>query len=398
MKTKTEHVEPIVIEFSRDKIIQDFLDAQTKHTKDTYGTYMKRVIEFTNQSGKQILADSEEWIKKIFTFQKYLSQKGYSSNYIQSCLGMLRGFFNYYRKPLTLTRHETRKINSRARTTTDYQFSKEEIARMGSVADLKSRYVLYMGKCLGLRAEDFVKITYGMLRRLDLDQEAPIFLTELNTEKENVKAYPFLDLDAISVVRTILENNKDKADSEQAFTSRKQELSLILRSLAKRSNIDGHGSRIRFHCMRKFLITRLSAVASESQWKQIVGKKISEGAYVSQDQLREVYSRVMPSISISSSNGHSKKLEELEDLIQAQTKIIERQRQEIQTLTEATKTNRDATLALIKTEQGKMIEETARVKASLKSESGVPARLDHYTRTTEIDFEKIRKRLEAMLP
>jgi hypothetical protein len=32
---------------------------------------------------------------------------------------------------------------------------------------------------------------------------------------------------------------------------------------------------------------------SESKWKQIVGKKINEGAYVSPESLREDYRRVM---------------------------------------------------------------------------------------------------------
>jgi hypothetical protein len=54
----------------------------------------------------------------------------------------------------------------------------------------------------------------------------------------------------------------------------------------KRNNSYGtiHEKRVRFHCLRKFLIDRLSAYASESQWKQIVGKAIGEGAHVSQEQ------------------------------------------------------------------------------------------------------------------
>ena len=33
----------------------------------------------------------------------------------------------------------------------------------------------------------------------------------------------------------------------------------------------------------------------ESKWKQIVGKKISEGAYINSDSLRQDYAKVMPS-------------------------------------------------------------------------------------------------------
>ncbi len=45
--------------------------------------------------------------------------------------------------------------------------------------------------------------------------------------------------------------------------------------------------------MRKFLCDHLSSFMSESKWKQVVGKQISEGAYVSPDTLREDYARAM---------------------------------------------------------------------------------------------------------
>lgn len=43
--------------------------------------------------------------------------------------------------------------------------------------------------------------------------------------------------------------------------------------------------------MRKFLIDRLASIMSESKWKQIVGKVVSESAYVSEDSLRNDYER-----------------------------------------------------------------------------------------------------------
>jgi hypothetical protein len=76
-----------------------------------------------------------------------------------------------------------------------------------------------------------------------------------------------------------------------------------------------HGKRIRFHCLRKFLIDRLSAYASESQWKQIVGKAIDEGAYVSQDQLRAVFGRAMKDLVINGNGIKIKKLTELENAL-----------------------------------------------------------------------------------
>jgi len=73
--------------------------------------------------------------------------------------------------------------------------------------------------------------------------------------------------------------------------------------------------------LRKFLIDRLSAYAGEGQWKQVCGKAISEGAYVSQDQLRGIFSRTMKDLLING-NGKTKKLMEIESaLIDSQRKI-----------------------------------------------------------------------------
>lgn len=76
-----------------------------------------------------------------------------------------------------------------------------------------------------------------------------------------------------------------------------ENLTVILQTLVEKAGIEIqkgtiHGKRVRFQKnLRKFLIDRLSAYAGESQWKQIVGKAIDEGAYVSQDQLRGVFTR-----------------------------------------------------------------------------------------------------------
>jgi len=85
-------------------------------------------------------------------------------------------------------------------------------------------------------------------------------------------------------------------DSERVLKIRKKELSVILRRLAKKAGIETGNAKIRFHCLRKFLINQLSRYMSESKWKQIVGKKIEESAYVSPNTLREDFKRAMKSI------------------------------------------------------------------------------------------------------
>jgi hypothetical protein len=172
--------------------------------------------------------------------------------------------------------------------------------------------VLLVGASFGLRAEDFAEIRYGHYRALDLNSECPIPLGEIRTRKEKVKSYPFVSSDALMIIKAYLEGNKDKNDNEKVWDERPAQLTTILQTLFKKSGLEAHGKIVRFHNLRKYLIDRLSAVAGESQWKQIVGKKIREGAYVSTDQLREVYSRAMSSIVINSNGNTKKKVSELE--------------------------------------------------------------------------------------
>ena len=62
---------------------------------------------------------------------------------------------------------------------------------------------------------------------------------------------------------------------------------------------------------------------SESKWKQICGKKISEGAYIGTESLREDYLRAMPTIAISTNgNGFKKQLDETKQSIGVLGKLL----------------------------------------------------------------------------
>jgi hypothetical protein len=230
--------------------------------------------------------------------------------------------------PLIFRKHESRKLTEKNRVTSDFLFDREDLAKMALCGNLKERYILIVGKSVGLRASDFLKFTYGQFRSLKLESDAPITIGEIGTLKESVKAYPFLDSDAIPIVKQMLESNKDAKDNDKILNDSEDNLSVVLQTLGKKAGfeVDEHGmvdgKRIRFHCLRKFLIDHLSAFASESQWKQIVGKTISEAAYVSTDQLRNVFSRAMPSILINGNGAKTRKLIELEQaLLESQRKL-----------------------------------------------------------------------------
>ncbi len=84
-------------------------------------------------------------------------------------------------------KHEVKKLTERIRVTHDYLFGREDLTKMVLAGSLKERYVLLMGKSMGLRAGDFVKLTFGQFRCLKLDGEPPIAFGEVGTGKEKLE-------------------------------------------------------------------------------------------------------------------------------------------------------------------------------------------------------------------
>jgi len=311
-----------------DKAIDEFLESQSKtSTFFTYKSHMKQYLEFTKKSGQELLDikrnDKDFQVENtLFTYRKWLLERGKSEKYATTSIGCVRGFYAYYRMSLVFRKQESRKLGESNRSTSDYLFDKDDLAKMALVGNLKERYVLLVGKSVGLRASDFLTFNYGTFRSLKLDNEAPIGLGEIVTTKEKVRAYPFLDSDAIPIIKAWLETHRDAIDTDKILPDTEDNLSIVLQTLAKKAGMEIengaiHGKRVRFHCLRKFLIDRLSAYASESQWKQIVGKSIAEGAYVSQDQLRGVFQRAMKDLLINGNGLKAKKLIELENVLKA---------------------------------------------------------------------------------
>jgi len=303
-----------------DKTLVDFLLSQKTSTRITYRCFLRQLLEFTGMTGQQLLESKKadknfEWERKVIDFKQWMKQKGYSDNSASGAITALRSFFDYYRTPLLFNQNENRKLNGKAkRVTLDYMLTNEDIAKMVFVGNLREKYIVLLGKSFGLRAGDFVTFIYGTFRSINLDNEAPIFVGEFQTQKEGVNAFPFIDSDALPILKAVLDSNKDKPNTEKVIKFQEQELTSTLQNLAVKANINLGGKHLRFHCFRKWLIDRLSSMMSESKWKQIVGKAVSEDAYVSSFELRESFSKAMKMTTVlTNGNGKvSKKVEEME--------------------------------------------------------------------------------------
>lgn len=302
-----------------DKTLIEFLTSQKTSTRHTYKSFFKHILKFTEMTGQQLLESKQAdktftWERRVIEFKQWMKQKGYSDNSANAAINTLRSFFDYYRTPLLFNQNENRKLNGKAqRVTRDFMLTNDDIAKMVLVGNLREKYVVLLGKSFGLRAGDFVSLNYGTFRSINLECEAPIFLGEFQTQKEGVTAYPFIDSDALPILKAVLASNKDKPDDERIITVQEEELSSILQNLAQKANINLGGKHLRFHCFRKYLIDRLSANMSESKWKQIVGKAVSEDAYVSSFELKESYSKAMKLTTVFT-NGNGKVSKQVEEM------------------------------------------------------------------------------------
>jgi integrase len=303
-----------------DSVFLSFLDVY-KEKQATYYNYtaaLRKWVAFSKLNGKESLefkkndkdANTEKLVMK---FRTSLKEQGASDNQAKGCCSAVRSFYANNRVPLCFIEQEKRKMNVVERKTTDYKFSKDDVVKMLVDANLQEQWILLGGISFGLRASDFLALTIGQLRQVKLDEEPPLPFPEVHTMKEKVVANPFVTSDLVPIIKEILTRHSDAKDTDRILSfADEQPLSKTIKSLFKRAKLVSGGATVRFHELRSYLATRLSSVAGESQWKQIIGKAIDEGAYVTTEELREVYKKAMPLIIVT--NGNSKNHIEVEAL------------------------------------------------------------------------------------
>jgi integrase len=278
----------------------DWLNHQKKSTAKVYKSAWRNFEEFTSMTSDQIVEDRKndkefKWERKILEFKQWLLDKGKAPYTATNWAMAVSGFFNYHRMKLEPTIQEAKRLSERTRKTEDYLFIVDDLKRMFDVADLDEKYVLVAGKSFGLRADDFLRLTRGHFEPY-IERPVPISIGWIETGNEKVPAYPFIDTDAKPVIKNMLDKmtREGHTNSEDRILMFKErQLSATLKRLAKKAGLKFGNKQVRFHCLRKFLIDNISRVMSESKWKQIVGKKISERAYVSLEGLRDEYKRAM---------------------------------------------------------------------------------------------------------
>jgi integrase len=295
----------LVEDFAGDNASLEWLNAQKNTTRSTYKWGWKVFTSEVNMTGDEILADRKndkvfKW-EKVVLDMKVALEKKFSSGTAKGVGIAARSFFAFHRTPLQYRTGEKRRLAEASNKKEDYRFSVPDLRKMYSVADVKERYILCVAKSTGLRGGDFMELNRGTFESV-IDREVPVALGRINTSKEHVYARPFLDNDAVKAVKAylrVMDAEGRTAPTEKMLTyTDESQLSRAIRRMVKRAGIVTGDKRVRFHTMRKFICDHLASYMSTEKWKLVVGKKVHESAYISEDDLRENFARVMPEIAI----------------------------------------------------------------------------------------------------
>jgi uncharacterized coiled-coil protein SlyX len=266
--------------------------------------YWERFLKPHDETWVLANKTSEDWGSHLVDFRDFLSrqpkQRGegfLSDNTTKTLCNSIRAYLKHVGVTLQLTRSQKlalQKVESTPRI--DFPMNIRIKEKLLSVANEVEDYIVSCGVSFGLRIGDFLTLTRGRLEPL-LDNDIPIPIGKIQTEKVGEPAYPFISSDAKqSIIRMLklMDSMKRTSPKELVLKKTENQINDILKELFKKAKIGIGDYTIRFHILRKFLSDNLSAVSSGDKWKRIVGKK-AKSPYIA-NECKEAYKRVLPLI------------------------------------------------------------------------------------------------------
>jgi integrase len=292
--------------------VEDFLnyvkETKSKNTWKEYKHSIEKFAEWFGKSPNEIMElRTQDWastdlhqkkrfVREIEKFHKSLIEKGYTINSARTmCLGLMQ-LFRFYEMPVTIQTGSD--VSKTVVSTKDYVPTPEQYREMFKMADdLRSKIIISLGKDLGWRIGDFVKIRKEQLP--NLEQEPPI-LFELITEKEDVLAKSFISAESVELLKQYLPTTPK--ENPYLFPSNSKNfidpdtINRTLKQLAEKSNIKiPQNKRLRFHAFRKrFLSTCANLSIDVNIAKILVGKDVESSmlAYLSEVEHRIAFLKV----------------------------------------------------------------------------------------------------------
>lgn len=258
--------------------------------------------------------------RRILNYYKYLNEQrkagveGAKTEVAAfDCVNAIRSFYKYFGLEIKFRRNE---IEEPAPVYTDHRFNLSEIAGMIHAAPgLRNKSIILFGSSTGLREGDIAKCPRRRIEDL-LKSEAPVCIGPMNTEKKRITAYPFLHATAVKYLVEYLGSRMDNLDllfpTDEGNPCDGHYLNGMIKTAYEKAGFKTpKGERVRFHNLRKFVISRMQdAGLEENVWKTIIGKKTKEAAYTT-EQLKEHFIKVQDRLDPGAITNNHAKLEDV---------------------------------------------------------------------------------------
>jgi len=267
--------------------------------------FWQRYLGDKNEEWIKANKDTEDWATHLIQYRRWLQtqrskkhpERFLSDNSAKALTMAIRSYFKHIGIAVDLTKgqkEEIRQVSYKPEIDYPFKLRTKELL-LQAVDNPIEEYIVSAGISFGLRINDFLKLTRGILEPLvNEDAEPPIALPPIPTQKRGVTAYPYIDKDALPAIRKLLKE-MDKAGrtdpDEPMLLISTHKVNDLLQDLFNRAGIKTGTYQIRYHVLRKFLADQLAGICSSDKWKNFIGKSATS-PYVSSEG-KEIYKRVM---------------------------------------------------------------------------------------------------------
>lgn len=234
--------------------------------------------------------DKTEWSKKygfqVIAFYNSMVQKGYATNTARSYASTPRAFCRDVCIPLIVRKGKIAKPKSGKG---EHEFTREELAKMFYVADVRDKAILSSAVSLGFSVKPFAELPRKLVQSLidkAVEEKIDFIGFDYERKKEGVESRSHLTPEARDSLKAWFEYVDKKREGEGKPSSKwvwangngehlsVQALNDVIKNLVQKANIVTTG-KVRFHLLRKFLMNALHD-ANFSDWevKRAIGKEI----------------------------------------------------------------------------------------------------------------------------
>jgi len=345
-------------EITENWVAANYPTAQPKDSwkyKDTINTFFEwmGLTETEFMEGYKRAKDRREWAqvtgKKLVAFYNYRKKKGYATNTVRSEVSKIRAFCRDNCTTLIIQR---RKIGRPTKAKDEHEFTREELAKMFYVADVRDKAILSTAISLGYSIQDFSELPRSLIESLvdkAIQEKIDFIGFDYQREKTHVESRSHLTPEARESLKAWFDYIDKKRETEGKTKTEwvwcngnngrlsDQAINDVIKNLVKKANIITTG-KIKFHLLRKFLMNALHD-ANFSSWevKRIIGKQIatSDATYLQglNRKVSEKFHQVYEFIRLTGyANKNGLKAEEQAQKIQQLEISLEQEKQDKLTL------------------------------------------------------------------